>query len=299
MSQKELIIEVAKQGASSKFFRENAKLSSFEKGWKGIDYEYHYQNPAFVPEYQSTELVIAIGHSPMLIDRRLGGELRQESTQIGDIQVNPAYSPHGTSWDQPISFSLLMLRSSDFAKTIFDYADPDLVEILPHFSKADPLIYEIAQILKSHLEQDIRASKIYIESLHLAATVHLLENYSNRNRKIADINTQGGLTQENLKNVIDYIHEHYREDFGLTELANITGFSTRYFSELFKISTGFPPFDYLLRFRLTKASQLLLTTKLPIFDVALRAGFSSANNFSRAFRKCYSTSPAKYRRDNV
>jgi AraC family transcriptional regulator len=297
MAQKELIIEVTKKGASSAFFRDNARLSSFEKGWKGIDFEYHYQNPAFIPEYQSTELVIAIGHSPMLIERRLAGEFRKETTQTGDIQVNPAYSPHGTLWESPISFSLLMLRSSELAKAIFDYADPGLVEILPCFSKPDSLFYGIAQALKFHLEHNITASKIYIESLRLAATFHLLQNYSNR--KIADINTQGGLAQESLRNVIDYIHEHYQEDFGLTELANLTGFSIRYFSELFKISTGYSPFDYLLKFRLSKASQLLLATKLPIFDVALRTGFSSASNFSRAFRRFYSTSPAKHRQENT
>lgn len=296
MTRKELIIEVAKKGASSAFFRDNARLSSFEQGWKGIDFEYHYQNPASIPEYQSTELVIAIGHSPMSIERRLAGEFRKEFTQVGDIQVNPAYSPHGTAWDEPISFSLLMLRSKEFINATFDYADPDLVEILPHFSKSDPLIYGIAQALKFHIENNIRASKMYIESLRLAATFHLLQNYSNR--KIADINTQGGLSQESLKNVIDYIHEHYQEDFGLTELANLTGFSIRYFSELFKISTGCSPFDYLLKFRLSKASQLLWATKLPIVDIALRTGFSSASNFSRAFRRRYSTSPIEFRQKN-
>lgn len=293
----ELIIESAKQNASSIIFRDNARISSFDKGWRGIDFEYHYQNPGSIPECESTELIIAIGHSPMLINRRLAGKFRHEDTQIGDVQVNPAFSPHWTSWDSPIEFSLLMLRSNEFANATFDYADPDLVEILPHFSKPDALIYEVAQILKFQLEHDVKASKMYVESLRLAVTFHLLENYCNR--KIADINTQGGLTKKNLKDVIDYIHDHYQEDLGLAELANQTGFSVRYFSELFRISTGYSPFDYLLKFRLSKASELLLTTKLPVFDVALRTGFSSPNNFSRAFRRHYSVSPSKYRQDNT
>lgn len=296
MAQKELIIDAAKQGASSIIFRDNARLSSFDKGWQGIDFEYHYQNPGFFNECQSTELIIAIGHSPMKIKRRLAGKLVEEHTQIGDIQVNPAYSPHGTSWDSPISFSLLMLKSAEFAKAIFDYADPDSIEILPHFSRSDKLIYEVAESLRVHMEQDISATKVYIEMLRLTATIQLLEKYSNR--KIGDITTQGGLDAKSLDKVIDYIHNHFQEDFGLTELANLVGLSTRYFSELFRISTGRSPFDYLLNFRLNKASRLLSTTKLPIFDIALRTGFSSTSNFSRAFRKCYSVSPNKYRQDN-
>jgi AraC family transcriptional regulator len=278
MAQEELIIESAKPGASSIIFQDNARLSSFDKGWKGIDFEYHYQKPGFSPECQSTELIIAIGHSPMLIKRRLAGKLREENTQIGDIQVNPAYSPHGTSWESPISFSLLMLRSSELARAIFDYADPDGVEILPHFSQSDLLIYGVGHSLKNLIEHGISVSKIYLESVRSTVMYHVLENYSNR--KIVDINTQGGLPQKSLNKIIDYIHDHYQEDIGLTEIANLSGFSTRYFSELFKISTGHSPFDYLLNFRLSKASQLLSNTKLPIFDIALRTGFSSSNNFS-------------------
>jgi AraC family transcriptional regulator len=296
MAQKELIIESAKPGASSIIFRDNARLSSFEKGWKGIDFEYHYQIPGFSPECQSTELIIAIGHSPMTIKRRLAGKFREENTQVGDIQVNPAYSPHSTSWESPISFSLLMLRSAEFTKATFEYADPDLVEILPCFSQPNSLIYGVGESLKELIEKGISVSRIYLESVRSMVTYHILENYSNR--KIVDINTQGGLPQKILNKVIDYIHDHFQEDFGLTELANLGGFSTRYFSELFKISTGYSPFDYLLKFRLTKASQLLSNTKLPIFDVALRTGFSSSSNLSRAFRKYYSTSPNKYRQDN-
>lgn len=294
---KQLIIEAGKKGASAAIFRDNARLSSAEQGWKGIDFEHHYQNPGFLPEYEATELVIAIGHSPMLIKRRLAGKLRVENTQVGDVQVNPAYSPHGTAWEKPISFSLLLLRSYEFTRAIFDYADPDSIEILPHFSKPDPLIYGVAQALKIQIESDIKASKIYIETLRLSVTFQILENYSNQ--KIISIDTQGGLTKKDLNKVLGYINDHFHEDFGLTELADLVGFSTRYFSELFKASTGSSPFKYLLNFRLSKASQLLRTTNLPVFDVALRTGFSSVSNFARAFHKCYSITPIKYRKDNA
>jgi AraC family transcriptional regulator len=297
MAQKQLIIESTKEGASSIVLPNNGRLSSSENGWKDIDFEYHYQNPNFVPECQSTELVIAIGHSPMLIKRRLAGEFREENTQVGDIQVNPAYSPHGSSWESPISFSLLMLKSNEIASATFEYADPDSIEILPHFSKPDPLIYGIAQALKIQIEQNVKASKIYLESLRSMAIFHILENYSNQ--KIVDIDPQGGLNNKSLYKVTEYIHNNFHKDVGLTELADLVGLSSRYFSELFKVSTGYSPFDYLLKFRLSQASRLLSTTKLPIFDIARRTGFSSSNNFCRAFRKYYSISPNKYRQENT
>ncbi len=297
MAQKSLVIDGKKERASSIILSDNAILSSFQNGWNNIDFEYHYQQPAFIPEHQNTELVIAIGHSPMLIRRWLAGEFREENTQVGEIQVNPAYSPQSCSWDNPISFSLLLLKSNEIANATFDYADPDLVEVLPHFSQADPLIYGIAQSLKMQMELNYTASRIYLESIRLTAIFHILQNYSNQ--KISDINALGGLTTQSLKTVIDYIHNNFNQDVGLTELASLVGLSSRYFSELFKASTGYSPFDYLLKFRLAQASKLLSTTKLPIFDIARRTGFSSSNNFCRAFRKYYSISPNKYRQDNT
>ena len=297
MAQNNLVIDGTKEGASSVVLLDNVMLSSSQKGWSDINFEYHYQQAAFIPEHQNTELVIAIGHSPMSIKRWLAGEFREENTQVGDIQVNPAYSPQSCSWESPISFSLLLLKSNEIANATFDYADPDLVEILPHFSKPDPLIYGVAQSLKMQLDLNYKVSKMYLESIRSTAIFHILQNYSNQ--KISDIDPLDGLTTQDFKKVIDYIHTNFQKDFGLAELASLVGLSSRYFSELFKTSTGHSPFDYLLKFRLSKAAQLLLTTKFPIFDVARRAGFSSSNNFCRAFRKHYTISPNKYRQDNT
>jgi AraC family transcriptional regulator len=297
MAQNNLVIDGTKERASSIVLSDNVVISSSHNGWNDINFEYHYQQAASIPEHQNTELVIAIGHSPMLIRRWLAGEFREEHTQVGEIQVNPAYSPQSCLWESPISFSLLLLKSTEIANATFDYADPDLVEVLPHFSQADPLIYGIAQSLKMQMELNYTVSKIYLESIRSTAIFHILQNYSNQ--KVSDINALDGLTTQGLKKVIDYIHNNFQKDFGLAELASLVGLSSRYFAELFKTSTGYSPFDYLLRFRLSKASQLLLTTKFPIFDVARRTGFSSSNNFCRAFRKHYTTSPNKYRQDNT
>lgn len=297
MTQKNLIIDGTKEGASSILFPNSIKLSSSKNAWNDISFEYHYYQPAFIPEHQNTELVIAISHSHVLTKRWLDGKFRQENTRVGDIQVNPAYSPQSCSWEIPNSFSLLLLKSNEIANATFDYADPDLVEILPHFSKPDPLIYGIAQSLKMQIDLNYKANKMYLDSIRSTAIFHILQNYSNR--KIIYINTSDGLTTQSFKKVIDYIHNNFQEDFGLAELASLVGLSRRYFSELFKTSTGYSPFDYLLKFRLAQASRLLLTTKLPIFDVARRTGFSSSNNFCRAFRKHYFISPNKYRQDNI
>jgi AraC family transcriptional regulator len=292
------IIDGTKKGASSLVFRNSFILSSSQNGWSGIDFEYHHQQPGSMPEHQNTELIISAIHSnPMSIQRRLASELREESGRVGEVQVNPAYSPHAASWDNPVSFSILLLKSSEIASATFDYADPGSIEILPHFSRADPLLYGLMQSIKVQMELKYTVSKIYLESIRSAAIFHLLQNYSNR--KISTVSAADGLSKQSLKKAIDYVHNNFQKDLGLFELADLVGLSSRYFSELFKASTGDSPCDYLLKFRLTEAAKLLLTTELPVSDIANFTGFSSASNFCRAFRKHYSISPSRYRGKNT
>lgn len=297
MTKNNLIIDGVREGASSLVFHDSVTLSSFQSGWNNIDFEYHHQQPGSMPEHQNTELIISSIHSPTLTQRRIAGEFREEISRVGEVQVNPAHSPQAASWDSPISFSILLLKSSEITSATFDYADPGLVEILPHFSRVDPLLYGLMQSLKMQMELKYTVSKVYLESIRSTAIFHLLQNYSNR--RIGTINASEGLSKQSLKKAIDYIHNNFQKDLGLFELADLVGLSSRYFSELFKASTGYSPCDYLLKFRLAQASRLLVTTKLSVVDVARHSGFSSSSNFCRAFRQYNSISPNKYRQENV
>jgi hypothetical protein len=90
MRQKNLVIDGTKEKASSTILSDNVILSSSQNGWNDIiNFEYHYQQAAFIPEHQNTELVIAIGHSPMLIQRWLAGKFREENTQALVVQKTP------------------------------------------------------------------------------------------------------------------------------------------------------------------------------------------------------------------
>ncbi len=52
------------------------------------------------------------------------------------------------------------------------------------------------------------------------------------------------------------------------------------------------------RIRLRYAEALLLTTKLPILDIAVNAGFNCSQSFSRSFKKKYGMLPGEYRLAN-
>ena len=93
----------------------------------------------------------------------------------------------------------------------------------------------------------------------------------------------------------DYIYNHYREKITLDDMARLTDYSPSYFSRLFKEKAGCSFTDYLSQVRVQSSKADLATTDLSIPQIAARSGFSSANYFTRVFKRVTGITPAYYR----
>lgn len=97
-----------------------------------------------------------------------------------------------------------------------------------------------------------------------------------------------------LNSVLSYISEHYSEDISLEQLSDICFLSKKYFIRYFRQETGFTPYQYIKKIRLTHAiSQLRLGN--PIQKIAESVGYESASALSKAIKKEYGKSPEKFR----
>lgn len=106
---------------------------------------------------------------------------------------------------------------------------------------------------------------------------------------------ESDLSDSALKRICDYIAAHLDGDLSLTKLADVGGFNSSYLSRLFKQKYDVTITEYINKKRMKQAAKLLKTTNDKIQDIAERCGYLSSHSFSRAFRSCYSTSPAEYR----
>jgi AraC-like DNA-binding protein len=61
---------------------------------------------------------------------------------------------------------------------------------------------------------------------------------------------------------------------------------------------GQSPQDFLIRYRMSKATSLLTSTSLSIGDISVQVGYPNQLHFSRAFRNIYGMSPRQYRQQN-
>lgn len=94
---------------------------------------------------------------------------------------------------------------------------------------------------------------------------------------------------------IKYIEKHLNEKISIHDLAKNNGYSPEYFSVLFKKVLRVSPQQYIIDKRITLAKHLLLSTSLPISEIALACGYPDPLYFSRIFTKQTLFSPSVFR----
>lgn len=99
-----------------------------------------------------------------------------------------------------------------------------------------------------------------------------------------------------LKEMLQYLHTHYDQPVSLEEVAGAVHIGKRECLRCFQRTIGVTPIQYLLKYRVRKASALLAETDLPVTEVALRCGFESPSYFSLVFRRLTGRTPKEYRR---
>lgn len=102
-----------------------------------------------------------------------------------------------------------------------------------------------------------------------------------------------------MQEIGDYIDNEYMNVISLDEAAASVNLSTFYFSKVFKQYWGRNFVDYLNEVRFKNACILLENPKLNIKEVAVKAGYSDANYFSRVFKSMAGITPSEYRNNNI
>lgn len=92
-----------------------------------------------------------------------------------------------------------------------------------------------------------------------------------------------------------FIDEHFSTLCSPADVADAYGINVRYLARLFKRFGNITPHDYITRLKLNRAASLLLTSNLPVKQVAAMVGFEDPYHFSRNFKKFHGLSPSHYR----
>lgn len=95
---------------------------------------------------------------------------------------------------------------------------------------------------------------------------------------------------------MSYIQLNLHRDLTVNGLAEIANQHPDYFSRLFHEHTGERPLQYIHEKRIERAQYLMVTTQMPLSDVAAQVGFENVFYFSKIFKKVTGMPPGKYKR---
>lgn len=185
---------------------------------------------------------------------------------------------------------------------ILDLMMPDVdgFQVLEHLRRnlktaLIPVIVLTGKMLSYEDIKRLDSPKVFLETKGVLSN---LEAVAEVERVLA---TPGALAQPTsllVKQTFATIHQNYTRALSLTELASTVGVSKSYLSRIFKLETGISLWDYLNRFRIQKAKELLLHTDASITGIAADVGYEDVGYFGRIFREVVSCSPRAYRRQS-
>ena len=137
------------------------------------------------------------------------------------------------------------------------------------------------------------ANQLTLSSASTLLLTHLLQHYSNVQWRLPTVT--GGLSPAVLRHSLDYIDAHLASPLTLAELAGQASLSEYHFARMFRQSVGLAPHQYVMQRRMDKAQQLVRHSALPLTDIALACGFSSASHFSNRFKAANGVTPSQLR----
>ena len=94
---------------------------------------------------------------------------------------------------------------------------------------------------------------------------------------------------------VKFLESHYSRKITLDALVLHMGYGRTQLFHLFKQHTGLPPNEYLVRFRIKKAKEMLVHTSKPLSVISKASGFSSTTYFRRVFLKYEGRKPESFR----
>lgn len=91
------------------------------------------------------------------------------------------------------------------------------------------------------------------------------------------------------------IETRYAEQLTVDQLAETVHLHPTYFSTIFRRVTGSPPHEYLARYRLDRAREMLVATDRTVSEIALATGYRDPRYLSRVLHRADGLSPTEYR----
>ena len=159
--------------------------------------------------------------------------------------------------------------------------------VAPDDFHSQSLSYLITKIA-NEMTFDDDVSSLAIDSLLTEIAVDMYRNFSDANN---DRHPRW------LKTVVEYIQENSSANLSLNEIASVAQVHPVHLSRTFRNHYRQTVAEYIRRFRVESACDLLLSSNLTIAQIALDVGFADQSHFTKIFKRLTFETPAQFRKN--
>ena len=223
------------------------------------------------------------------------------------VWLNPADADLNQIMDLP-GLARRIILEADEQKT--NQAVQDLVGILRNHYVPDPVIRDIPrrlchELLACIFERDGKSLPAQIKSMELYSDGSDLFTFDGLYHRLVSMITRIkseyysrlGNYESILANLARrYIQDNFSQDIMLEDIARHLSVSISSLCHIFKRISGTSLIQYLIDYRLEKASADIQKTDSPVYVIAEKMGYKDTRYFIKLFKKRYGISPTEMRR---
>lgn len=228
----------------------------------------------------------ADGNSEYILSAEKNSYPSPETDILSEELLNLFQEKNTAMGDSKYTVFLRRILTSTKTKTVQSQANLFSDSLQELFSKQFPNQAKIQELLSSRIQIFLSLAneeEISDAAIELLEYSRLLYQYHFKQFSII------------IQEAITYIHTYYADGLSIKEFCVERKVNPSYLGYLFKKETGMFFNNYLLQYRISRASYLLKSTDIKISDIAKQIGFTSTSYFISCFRQQTSLSPEKYR----
>ena len=274
-------------------------FSSADIGWRGITVELHRIPPLEMPEHyiEGHRLLVNVSQ-PVQFEWKAGNRWQHTRLKTGEFCLQTHGDLNFPRWTENFEFLAISLDPSFVIRAFQDTGVSETLMFRTRRGEFDPVIADFARRFKTELESGSYCGVLYSESLAIAFALHLIESHLDRAQNLR--RPPGKLASIQLKQIVEYIHEHLGEELSLTDMAEQLSLSPFHFARLFKNSLGLSPHQYVLQNRIERAKQLITVSgKLSLTEISVRVGFFDQTHFTKVFKRVVGITPNTFLKQTV
>jgi AraC family transcriptional regulator len=270
--------------------------TSVAHAWPELQVERYQLEATQLPAHFHAQhlLIMHQGSQPVRSSRRNGSQVEEGLFHYGEAGLYPAGDYGPLAWDGPADVLHVHLDAQALENRARQGMDLAHFTLRDRFQFEDALLMQLGRQLLAAANAAHGLGRLYAESLANALSYHLIEHHATYERRVASPGPR--LPAPVLARIDAYLEAHAEQSITLEALAELANLSVFHFARRFKLTTGRPPYQYVLDWKIQRARQLLAAASQPVAAISDALGFASPAHFASAFKRATGQSPRQFQR---